>query len=180
MDDEWKKSCQWLWKQRKNAPSNADIWDLRFHWGSEETRIWNDINNLKYRLSPMQVYRRVSGEKLAQWCSRDALVLKWAALHADNRLPVHARCEHRRGHGGVMKSVGRLHEALATGEYKFVLRTDIKGYYQHIRKEQLRKQITHYITDNRVICLVEQYLYYCVDEGGEYIRLKQEYPGGVH
>lgn len=36
----------------------------------------------------MQVYRRVSGEKLAQWCSRDALVLKWAALHADNKLPV--------------------------------------------------------------------------------------------
>lgn len=167
MDDEWETACQWLWKRRKNAPPNTDIWDLRFHWGSEEARIWNDINNLKYRLSPMQVYRRVSGEKLAQWCSRDALVLKWAALHADNKLPVHARCEHRRGHGGVMKSVGRLHEALATGEYKFVLRTDIKGYYRHIRKEQLRKQITHYITDNRVICLVEQYLYYCVDEGGE-------------
>lgn len=54
MDDEW-----------ENAPSNADIWDLRFHWGIEEARIWNDISNLKYRLSPMQVYCRVSGEKLA-------------------------------------------------------------------------------------------------------------------
>ncbi|EOC3345271.1 reverse transcriptase domain-containing protein [Escherichia coli] len=31
----------------------------------------------------------------------------------------------------------------------------------------LQRQITHYITDDRVICLVEQYLYYCVDDGGE-------------
>ncbi|WP_179142673.1 hypothetical protein [Escherichia coli] len=94
-------------EKRKNAPSNADIWNFRFHWGREEARIWNDINIPEIQVYPMQVYRRVSGGKLVQWCSRDALVLKWAALHADNKLPVHARCEHRRGHGGVMKSVGR-------------------------------------------------------------------------
>lgn len=178
MDDEWSTACQWLWKQRKNAPPDADIWDLRFHWKNEERRIWNDINNLKYRLSPMWVYRRVSGEKLVQWCSRDALVLKCAALHADNKSPVHARCEHRRGHGGVMKSVSWLHEALATGKYKFVLRTDIKGYYRHIRKEQLRKQITHNITDGRVRYLAGQYLYYCIDDGGEIHTPETGMPGG--
>lgn len=46
-------------------------------------RIWDNINNLKYRLSPMRIYRCVSGEKLVQWFFRDAPVVKQAALHAD-------------------------------------------------------------------------------------------------
>ncbi|EFN9654889.1 hypothetical protein D3G38_26550 [Escherichia coli] len=73
MDEEWNSARQWLWKHRENVLPNADIWD--------------DINSLKYRLSPivvdhMQVYRRISGEKLVQWCSRDVLALKLAASHA--------------------------------------------------------------------------------------------------
>lgn len=66
-----------------------------------------------------------------------------------------------------MKSVARLHNALLTGQYGFVLRTDIQGYYQHIRKEQLWNQVLRYIPDARVISLIRQYLYYCVDDGGE-------------
>ena len=166
-DEEWHTAMQWLWEKRKNAPAGADIWDLWFHRAREEAHLWTAVNCREYVLSPMLVYRRRSGVGLAQWSSRDALVLKWAALHADRRLPVHVRCEHRRGHGGVMKSVARLDAAIKTGRYRFVLRTDIKGYYRHIQKEQLWRQILNYVSDERVRHFIRQYLYYSVEDGGE-------------
>ncbi len=166
-DSAWLDAQLWLWKQRRNAPPNADIWDLRFYWGQECQQLWRAVCEEKYQLSPMRIYHKKTHESLAQWSARDALILKWAAIHAQDRLPIHERCEHSKGHGGVVKSVARLQEAIKTSEYKFVLRTDIRGYYQHIRKHQLWKQISHYISDTRVTNLIRQYLYYCVDDGGE-------------
>lgn len=90
MDEAWFIAQRWLWRARRNAPANADIWDLRFHWSREMQRIWAAINQCDYILSPMRVYRRRNGESLGQWCARDALVLKWATLHADKRLPTHS------------------------------------------------------------------------------------------
>lgn len=82
---------------------------MRFHGTREEYEIWKVINRREYLLSPLLVSRRYSGKKLAQWSASDALVLKWSALHADIRLPIHIRCEHRRDHGRALKSVARLH-----------------------------------------------------------------------
>ncbi|MDS1619995.1 transposase, partial [Escherichia coli] len=108
IDSAWLDAQLWLWKQRRNAPPDADIWDLRFHWERECQQLWRAICEGKYRLSPMQVYRKKTSESLAQWSARDALALKWAALHAKEHLPIHERCEHSKGHGGVVKSVARL------------------------------------------------------------------------
>ena len=41
------------------------------------------------------------------------------------------------------------------------------GYYQHIVKEQLSNQVRRYVTDERVNHLIQQYIHYCVEEGGE-------------
>lgn len=167
MDEMWFVAQRWLWKRREKAPAGADIWDLRFHWPREMYSLWEQVNTCSYTLSPMRVYRRANGESLAQWSARDALVLKWAALHAGECLPVHPRCEHGKGRGGVVRSVEKLHAALLSGQYKFVLRTDIKGYYRQIRKQQLWAQVSRYISDRRVTTLIKQYLYYSVDNGGD-------------
>ncbi|MEG0868514.1 MAG: hypothetical protein RSG77_15830 [Hafnia sp.] len=45
---------------------------LRYHWESEKYKLWQQVNNQRYRLSPMQVYRK-NNYSLVQW---DALVLK--------------------------------------------------------------------------------------------------------
>ncbi|MBH3000329.1 transposase [Serratia marcescens] len=169
MDEEliWDTAWKWLCERRKNAPADADIWDLRFHRETEYPRIVNAVNELTYHLTPMLIYRRSKGDRLAQWSARDALVLKWAAIHAEKVLPVHSRCEHGRGNGGSIASVHRLHQILQAGEYKFVLRTDIRGYYRNIVKTQLWFQIQRYVVDSRVKEIIRQYLWYSIEDGGD-------------
>ena len=119
-----------------------------------------------YRLQPMQVYRG-HDRSWVQWCAQDALVLKWVALQVENRLPMHERCAHIKGRGGGRQSVNEVWRALASGDFPFVYRTDIRGYYRHIRKEQLLSLVRQHVDDPALTDLVEQYLYYSVEDGGD-------------
>ncbi len=177
-DAQWYEAQRWLWHQRRHARPGADIRHLRFHWQTENERLWRLVQEGAYRLTPMKIYRRADGEGLAQWSAPDALVLKWCALHIDGRLPVHERCEHRRGNGGYVASVRKVREALTTETYRYVFRTDIRGYYRHIRKKQLWLQVSRFITDRRLLPLLEQYLWYSVEDGGEFSTPEKGIPKG--
>lgn len=163
----WIQAAQWLWKQRRHSPPGADVWDLRFHWTEIQSDLFERVMSGDYWLKPMLCYRTRSGERLAQWSACDALVLKWLALQVDGRLPVHQRCEHRKNGGGVRGSARRLHRAITEGEYRFVYRTDIRGYYRHIRKPQAYSQFCRYVTAPELQELFRQYLHYSVEDGGE-------------
>lgn len=163
----WLQATQWLWQQRKNAPPDADVWDLRFHWQKIQHDLQKQVAQGKYRLKPMLCYRSRSGERLAQWSAADALVLKWLSLQVDGKLPVHERCEHRKHAGGVRASVKRLHQAIQEAQYCFVYRTDIRGYYRHIRKTQAYSQFCRYVRNPVLQDLFRQDLYYSVEDAGE-------------
>lgn len=94
--------------------------------------------------------------------------MKWAALLAEPLLPKPARCMHLRGHGGSVVSVAEVREALASGEYTFVYRTDIRGYYRHIRKQQVINQLEWRVADPVLFDVIQQYVHYSVEDGGEF------------
>lgn len=122
----------------------------------------------QYRLSPLLVYRRAGPtEAVAQWSARDAWVLKWLALSLTDQLPVHPRCGHVRGHGGVTASVGEVDRALRMGSFGYVLRTDIKGYYRHIVKQQCLALAKRSISNSIWLTLLKQFLWYSVEDRGE-------------
>lgn len=118
-----------------------------------------------YRLSPMLVhYQR--RESWAAWTAQDAWVLKWVALQIAGKLPVHTACTHVRGQGGGRGTVQNVWEALGSSEYRYVYRTDIRGFYRHIKKEQALKIVQRNINDTILVNLIEQYLYYSIEDGG--------------
>jgi RNA-directed DNA polymerase len=49
-----------------------------------------------------------------------------------------------------------------------VCRTDIKGYYAAINKLQLLGQLAQYIAEPFVLNLLSQYLFYCIEDGGNF------------
>ena len=121
----------------------------------------------QYRLSPMLGIG--SGhERLAVWCAQDALVLKWVSLQVAATLPTHVRCVHLKGRGGAPASVGEVGKTLRRGQYPFVYRTDIRGYYRHIRKQAVVSLVERYLDDPVLIGLIRQYVYYSVEAGGEF------------
>jgi RNA-directed DNA polymerase len=166
---------EWLCRARKNAPPSADIWDLRLHWPQQRDGLLTQLKAGRYRLSAMWV---VGKKKQAMWTARDALVLKWVALKLAGRLPLHPRCEHVKGHGGGAASLRRLSEVVRSGDYPWVCRTDIKGYYGTIQKPFLLEQLRQQRLAPEVLHLLEQYLHYSVESGGEFHTPERGIPRG--
>ena len=163
LEDAW----QWLCERREHAPAQACVWHLRHHWQREQPVLLRQLLAGEYRLSPLQVVGRGSDRK-AMWSARDALVLKWVALQVAPLLPLHARCEHVRGHGGGPASVARLSAALTGQGYTRVLRTDVKGYYANMDKAILLSQVRKSVTQPGLLALITQYVHYTVEDGGTF------------
>ncbi|HFI5337031.1 TPA: reverse transcriptase domain-containing protein [Serratia liquefaciens] len=161
-------ACVWLCEQRKDAPPDADVWDLRFTWAQRRDRLLQTLLAGGYRLKPMQVIKKKQGDALALWGAQDALVLKWVALLIVPQLDLHEKCEHVKGHGGGPASIQRMADALRTHGYRFVCRTDIRGYYDNIRKDALLAQVQKQVLQPVLQNLIAQYVHYTVEDGGEF------------
>lgn len=159
----------WLCDARKDAPANADIWHLRYHWRTTRDTLLSQLLNGEYRLQPMLLTKkRPYQDRQVMWGAQDALVLKWTSLLITPHLDLHPRCEHVKGHGGGPQSVQRMAQAIKTHGYAWVCRTDVKGYYQHIRKDRLMAQVRQQIPDPVLQALIHQYVQYTVEDGGEF------------
>ncbi len=60
-----------------------------------------------------------------------------------------------------------------TGEYKFVLRTDVKSYYDSIDHHILMNKLLHFVNDSIIISYVWQYLKRTVDHDGYFFDVKR-------
>lgn len=158
---------RWVCDARKDAPAQADVWHLRHHWEEQQQPLLATLLAGEYRLSPMLIVGRADEQK-AMWSAQDALVLKWVALQVAPQLPLHARCEHIKGHEGGPASVRKMSEALTQSGYRWVLRTDVKGYYANIDKAQLLLQVERHVAHPVLRGLITQYVHYTVEDGGTF------------
>ncbi len=154
----------WLCHRRRNYPSNADVWHLRFHWTGEKVYLHELLCNRQYQLSPLQKLQKADGEVIHLWSARDALVLKALSNMLAEVLPISPACTHVKGHGGLKSTVRRVYEQLPG--YRFILRTDVKGYYESINHFLLMDQLAHYIKDKFILNLLWQYLHRMVEGDG--------------
>ncbi|WP_244467832.1 reverse transcriptase domain-containing protein [Escherichia coli] len=126
----------------------------------------------------MQVVRRPQGqENLLQWSARDALVLKWVSLQIQSRLPLSPRCTHTAGHRGGRTGLQAITNCLQEG-YRFVYWTDIRGYYRHISKGQLKRHVNRFVPESHLRQLIHQYVDYSVEDGGEFLTPPSGIPRG--
>ncbi len=156
----------WVCKQRHNHPPNSDIWNLRFHWDREKHRLMQELDNQTYRFEPLEVITKGNGEMIHLWSARDALVLKCLALFLPPYLYLSPHCTHVKGHGGMKATVADIQRHIP--HYRFVMRTDVKGYYENIDHQILLEQLSFYIKDRFLLNLLCQYLKRTVHRGGSY------------
>jgi RNA-directed DNA polymerase len=163
----WEEAWRWLTRQRRHAPANSGVWHLMFWRHRDDEALYQRVLRGAYRLSPLRIKGRRHDEKVAVWSACDALVLKWLALQIAGRFPQYPNCHSVKG-AGIRHSLRTVAEAYYSGRYAFVYRTDIKGYYQHIRKTDVLELISHYVPEPELRQIIEQYLYYSVEQGGEF------------
>lgn len=118
-----------------------------------------------------------SGEDIDLWSARDALVLKCLARVLGSRLPLSPRCCHLKGHGGAKGAVREVLARLA--ESRFVLKTDIRRYYDSIDHERLLERLERRIGDRFVLNLLVQYLRRTSERGGIFHDYRRGIPLGA-
>ena len=64
-------------------------------------------------------------------------------------------CYHLHGPTGVQLATQKVREALATGQYKYIIRADIKSYYKSIQHHVLIEDVKRYYTDPKVQHMLE-------------------------
>jgi RNA-directed DNA polymerase len=170
------EAYQWVCKQRRNHPDNADIWHLRFHWHTERPRILNALHQGDYFFSPLQAITKADGTHIHLWCSADALVLKARTLAITPVLPISKRCTHVKGNGGLKYAVRDVQKHLPDNH--FVMRTDVKSIYESIDHHMMLEKLALYIKDRFTLNLLWQSMRRSVEHGGLFRDIKQGLPRG--
>lgn len=156
----------WLCDQRRHWPADCDVWDLRLRWCREKQRIQAAIQKGDYRFSPMSRVTKSDGEAIHVWSSQDALVLKALAIVLAKYLPLSRLCTHVRGHGGAKAAVRTVRDQLP--HHAFVMRTDVKGYYDNIDQHRMLARLAVHVKDRSVLNLLWQVMRRTVTWGGLY------------
>ena len=164
---------RWLCHQRRAWPANADVWHLRFTWETARPQLLAQLGAGTYRFAALDKITKANGEVVHVWGARDALVLKVLALALAPVLPVSGRCTHVKGQGGAKAALRAVRASLAANN--FVMRTDVKSYYDSIDQHRMLEKLAVYVKDRAVLNLLWQAMRRTVTWGGLY----RECPRGI-
>ena len=111
------------------------------------------LNDGSYQFNPLDRYE-FNDAALSLWCSKDIIGLKLISQSLGHRMANHIpkSCYHVKGHGGLKKAVHDTHAALP--QYQYILRSDIKSFYESIRFDSLMGIIGSYIKHPVLLTLI--------------------------
>ena len=113
------------------------------------------LNDGSYQFSPLERLG-FEGGPLSLWTSQDMVALKLITQALEGKIgpAIPKSCNHVKGHGGLKKAVRDAHTALP--EYRHVMGSDIKSYYQSIDFNSLMSIIETYIKHSVLLTLVRK------------------------
>lgn len=159
------QALTWLVNTRVEYSANNDVWLLQQHWELELPLIRQRLRDGSYKFEALQIYE-FPDKTLSIFSARDSLVLKAMSLvmgeYLQDKLP--KECVHVKNHGGLKQTVQQVWDQLP--DYKYTLKSDIRGYYASIDHACLMKEIKKLIPDQHVITLIDKSLQRIETRGG--------------
>ena len=163
---------EWMRKTKRKVQSNHPFWSFSYSWESSKKSFCDTVLRGQYFLSPIKLFSLSDKQERPafQYDAPDTLLLKSLALLLKEHMCPHLswRCTHLAGNGGIKGAVKQIHEAINSGKYRFVFRTDVKSYYDSINPDLLIAMLKEYISDAKIIDIISKYLHRCVHKDGEY------------
>ena len=137
---------------------------------SKKQRLHQDLLTGSYWFGSLDRVTLKDGSTVDVWTLRDALVLKALTLCLADVLPASASCAHIKGNGGAKQAIRQVAEHLT--RHGFVLRTDVKSYYDSFDHHTLLDRLAAYISDRAVMSLLGQYMRRSICDGGNFIDIE--------
>jgi len=156
---------QWIIDLRKDYSANSDIWRLCRDWELIKDGLLSQLNDGFYQFSLMDRYE-FDDAVISLWSSQDMIALKLITLTLERQMAKHIpkSCYHVKGHGGLKKAVNHTYDALP--KHKFVMRSDVKNYYDSIRFDVLMGIVEYYIDHPVLLKLLHKALRRTETRGG--------------
>ena len=165
-DEVMEAAFTWICKQRRHYPADSDVWSFRQHWPRHKALIQQELRAGRYQFEPLSRVSRKDDDDIDLWSSRDALVMKALSMVLATVLPTSRRCTHLKGHGGSKYAVRKVWKHLHA--HRFVLRTDVKCYYESIDHFKAMDLLAEYVADSSVLNLLCQTFRRTTTRGGLY------------
>jgi RNA-directed DNA polymerase len=165
------EAYRWLCQQQKHFPPNADIWHFRRQYYAINSGLLDQTNSGNYQFAPQQKIINHDGQIIHLWGSQDVLVMKLMANHLRASLPLSSRCTHIKVHGGLKQTIVEIQNS--QDNYKYVCKTDVKGFYESINQYLLVEMINDRVPDADLRHYLYQFIHRCVETGGEYRDINQ-------
>lgn len=165
--DDLEQAYKWIKRIRKDYSPNSDIWRLCAQWEDRKDNLLAQLNDGSYVFDLLDRYE-FDDATISLWSSQDMIALKLITLALELRMAVHIpkSCYHIKDNGGLKKAVNHTHDALS--EHHYVLRSDIKGYYQSIQFDVLMGIIESYIQHPVLLTLLRKALQRTETRGGNF------------
>ena len=120
--------------------------------------------------------------KEGQFTSQDQEIIQWLNTQLTQKLDsptghrIGAVCYHLKANGGIRKATQDLQCLLDTQRYPFIIRSDAKGYYAHIRHHKLIALLKDYGFPREVCQITTRLCQRMTVRGGLYSECKQGIP----
>lgn len=158
-----------VFNKRKTHHHNSDVWHASHNWLEIEQDIREKLLNGSYNIEPVKIVTSATGETYGYWSTVDAIVLKALSMVLQDRLidlGVNNDVYHLAGLGGLKGAVRNV--AANVRNYKYLVKSDVASFYKTINHEVLMNECSKYITDKRILRIIEQYANHLEDVQGEY------------
>jgi hypothetical protein len=161
------EAYDWLCDIRKDYSPNSDVWNLRRNWEHLKYSLLNQLNTGTYEFGLIDRYE-YDDAIISLWNSQDMIALKLITQALYQRISPYLpkSCYHVKGHGGLKKAVVHTYEVLP--QYKYVMRTDIKGYYDSINFNVVFTIIESYVKHPVLLKLLRKACHRTETTGGHF------------
>lgn len=163
--DDLENAFAWICEIREDYSANSDIWRLRRDWEEIKPSFLDQLNDGSYPFGLLDRYE-IDGAIISLWSSQDMIALKLITLALQHRMQKHLpqSCYHIKGHGGLKKAVE--HTSMALPNYRYVMRSDIQGYYDSVNFTILRSIIETYVHHPVLLGLIRKACHRTETRGG--------------
>jgi len=114
----------------------------------------------------------------------DTTVIEWLnkqlleRINGSHGLSLGSRCYHLKGRGGIKEATQDLRSYIASDDYPYIIRSDAKGYYAHIRHHKLVALLKDHEFSREVCYVTTQLCQRMTVRGGIYSECHQGIPLG--
>ncbi len=171
------QSRLWLKRERRHHSHNSSTWGFLAQWKKDKKELLSSLLQGSYEFSPMKVFVH-RGALRSMWEASDALVQKALSLILEKKLPQFTKkhCYHLKDNKGLKAAVRSAHNKAQ--EYKYVLKVDVKSYYQSLDHETLYQLCKKYCAEQSVLKLLWRAIKRVDLNGGIYTECQQGIPTG--